>query len=148
CFIGDIGLGGNPKLMDFVRNSDLVLMVGGRFSEIPSQSYTLLDIPVPRQKLVHVHPDASELNRVYVATEAVNVSPTAFCEALGGLPPAAAEPVWKPALDTMRGSYRQWTQCETIRHPGKLQMGQIMSHLNEVLPADAIMCNGAGNYAT
>lgn len=148
CFIGDIGLGGNPKLMDFVRNSDLVLMVGGRFSEIPSQSYTLLDIPVPRQKLVHVHPDASELNRVYVATEAVNVSPTAFCEALGGLTPTAAEPVWKPALDTMRGSYRQWTQCETIRHPGKLQMSQIMSHLNEVLPADAIMCNGAGNYAT
>lgn len=148
CFVGDIGLGGNPKLMDFVRNSDLILMVGGRFSEIPSQSYTLLDIPVPQQKLVHVHPDASELNRVYVATEAVNVSPTAFCEALGGLSSPALQPTWKPALDAMRDSYRQWTQCDTIRHPGKLQMGLVMSHLNDVLPPDAIMCNGAGNYAT
>ena len=147
-FIGDIGLGSNPQLMQFVRDSDLILMVGGRFSEIASQSYTLLDIPLPRQQLVHVHPDASELNRVYIATEAVNVSPAAFCEALTTLPAPAGEPAWAPALQAMRASYSQWIDAASIQHPGALQMGQVMSHLNKVLPADAIMCNGAGNYAT
>jgi len=148
CFIGDIGLGSNPQVMQFVRDSDLILMIGGRFSEIPSQSYTLLDIPLPRQQLVHVHPDSSELNRVYIATEAVNVSPTAFCDALTTLPEPTGESPWAPALQAMRESYIKWTDAASIQHPGSFQMGQVMSHLNQVLPADAIMCNGAGNYAT
>lgn len=149
CFIGDIGLGGNSQLMQFVKDSDLILMVGGRFSEVPSQSYTLLDIPVPQQKFVHVHPDASELNRVYVADIAVNVSPRAFCEALPGLPGAAAAPApWADTLQAMRDSYLRWTDPGSIEVPGKLQMGRVMSYLNEALPEDAIMCNGAGNYAT
>ena len=148
CFIGDIGLGGNPQLMQFVRDSDLILMIGGRFSEIASQSYTLLEIPVPQQHFVHVHPDASELNRVYVADEAVNVSPAAFTEALSALPNPEAAPVWAPALEAMHTSYESWTNAAAVNHPGALQMGQVMAHLNEVLPDDAIMCNGAGNYAT
>lgn len=147
-FIGDIGLGGNPQLMQFVRDSDLILLVGGRFSEIPSQSYTLLDIPVPKQKLVHVHPDSSELNRVYVASEALNVSPAAFCDAVSTLPAAPAQTPWAPSLEAMRTSYERWTDAGAVKHPGDLQMGQVMQHLNKVLPADAIMCNGAGNYAT
>ncbi len=148
CFIGDIGLGSNPQLMQFVRDSDLILMIGGRFSEIPSQSYTLLDIPVPQQQLVHVHPDSSELNRVYIASEAVNASPKAFTQALETLAAPPNPPAWAAALQAMRESYTQWTNPDTITLPGALQMGQVMSHLNKVLPADTIMCNGAGNYAT
>src|SRR5690606_3553130 len=147
-FIGDIGLGSNPQLLQFVRDSDLVLMVGGRFSETPSQSYTLLDVPVPRQHLVHIHPDPSELNRVYIANEAVNVSPAAFCAALGTLQAPAQAPGWADALAAARASYERWTDPSRIRHPGALQMPQVMQHLNEILPADAILCNGAGNYAT
>lgn len=147
-FIGDIGLGGNPQLMQFVRDSDLILMVGGRFSEIPSQSYTLLDIPSPKQQLVHVHPDPSELNRVYIADEAVNVSPASFCSSLTKLPAPTQNVAWAGKLAEARASYEKWTDTSTIRHPGALQMAQVMQHLNEVLPADAIMCNGAGNYAT
>src|SRR5690606_16871706 len=67
CFIGDVGLGGNPALMEYIRDADLVLLIGGRMSEIASQSYTLFDIPVPKQTLVHVQADANELNRVYRA---------------------------------------------------------------------------------
>lgn len=147
CFIGDVGLGGNPQLMKYVKESDLILMVGGRFSEIPSQSYTLLDIPVPQQTLVHVHPDSSELNRVYVADEAVNVSPAAFSRALTGLKTPSSAP-WAAALADMRASYEKWTDPSTITLPGELQMGQVMAWLNDKLPDDAIMCNGAGNYAT
>ena len=64
CYIGDVGLGINPALLKRVADADLILLVGGRMSENPSQAYTLLDIPVPRQKLVHVHPDSAELARV------------------------------------------------------------------------------------
>ena len=147
-FIGDIGLGGNPRLMQFVKDSDLILMVGGRFSEIPSQSYTLLEIPVPAQRFIHVHPDSSELNRVYVADEAVNVSPKAFTKALAMLDNAPAQPAWQEDLQEMRGHYEAWTDPSGIMHPGDFQMPAVMSYLNEKLPADAIMCNGAGNYAT
>ena len=148
CFIGDVGIGGNPKLIQFVKDSDLILMVGGRFSEIPSQSYTVIDLPVPQQHLVHVHPDASELNRVYVADDAINTSPRAFCNTLAALPGAPAQAAWAPALQAMRASYQEWNDPSRITHPGALQMGQVMSYLNKTLPADAIMCNGAGNYAT
>jgi len=147
CFAGDVGLGGNPQLMQYIKDADLVLLVGGRMSEIASQSYTLFDIPAPRQKLVHVHPDAGELNRVYRADIAVNVSPAAFAAALGGLQ-APESVAWRAELDAMRASYLAWSDPDAIRHPGALQMGSVMAYLRKTLPDDAIMCNGAGNYAT
>lgn len=146
CFVGDVGLGSNPQLMQFIRDADLILLVGGRMSEIASQSYTLLDIPVPKQALVHVYPDASELNRVYRARLAINVSPSAFAEAIGSLTPPATS--LESPLPDLRASYVAWHDPTPIQHPGVLQMGQVMTWLNGALPADAILCNGAGNYAT
>lgn len=148
CFVGDVGLGSNPKLMQYIKDADLLLLVGGRMSEIASQSYTLLDIPLPRQDLIHVYPDASELNRVYRATLAINVSPASFADAVSDLTPPAAASVRTPLLHDLRASYVAWHNPAAIQHPGKLQMGQVMAWLNKTLPSDAIMCNGAGNYAT
>ncbi len=147
CFIGDVGLGSNPELMQYIQDADLVLLVGGRMSEIASQSYTLFDIPVPKQTLVHVYPDAGELNRVYRADLAINVSPAAFTQALAALRPTQPA-AWTAELERMRASYLAWTDPQKISHPGALQMGQVMSYFRSALPDDAIMCNGAGNYAT
>ncbi len=147
CFVGDVGLGGNPQLMQYIRDADLVLLVGGRMSEIASQSYTLFDIPVPKQKLVHVHADAGELNRVYRADLAINVSPAAFATAVAPLQAPQALG-WQEALSGMRASYLAWSNPEGVRNPGALQMGAVMAYLRQALPVDAIMCNGAGNYAT
>jgi acetolactate synthase-1/2/3 large subunit len=147
CFVGDVGLGGNPALMQYIKDADLILLVGGRMSEIASQSYTLLDIPVPAQTLVHVYPDPLELNRVYRADVAINVSPISFAQSVAALQPAG-QPAWSGELDGMRASYLAWTDPQKIKHPGALQMGQVMSYLRTALPDDAIMCNGAGNYAT
>jgi acetolactate synthase-1/2/3 large subunit len=146
-FVGDVGLGSNPELMQYIRDADLVLLVGGRMSEIASQSYTLFDIPVPGQPLIHVHPDSSELNRVYRAGLAINVSPVSFAKALGGLA-AGTLPVRAGLLQALRASGRAWADPSHIRHPGVLQMGQVMAYLEAHLPDDAIMANGAGNYAT
>jgi len=148
CYIGDVGLGINPALVKRLQEADLLLLVGGRMSEIPSQSYTLLDIPVPRQQLVHVHPDSSELGRVYRARLAINASPAAFAATLEGLPAPAAAPSWAAGTQAMHDSYLKWSDPAAIRTPGRLQLGEVMAYLERTLPADAIMTNGAGNYAT
>ncbi|HEY9281795.1 MAG TPA: thiamine pyrophosphate-binding protein [Eoetvoesiella sp.] len=146
-FVGDVGLGSNPQMLQYIKEADLILLVGGRMSEIASQSYTLLDIPVPRQRLVHVHPDSNELNRVYRAQLAINTSPVAFASAVANLTPTQS-PSWSESTMALRASYEAWTDPTKIQHPGTLQMGQVMAYLNANLPDDAIMANGAGNYAT
>lgn len=148
CFAGDVGIGLNPALLKRVQDADLVLLVGGRMSEMPSQSYTLFDIPVPRQKLVHVHPDSSELNRVYRATLAINASPIAFTQALAALQPAGGVRGWPQETRAAHDAYLSWSDPAAIETPGALQMGAVMQVLRETLPPDAIMTNGAGNYAT
>lgn len=146
-YCGDLGLGANPKLVQRIKDSDLVILLGGRLSEVPSQSYTLFDIPVPSQTLVHVHPDPEEIARVYRPHLAINASPVAFSAALEGLqPPNAIR--WGAWTKAARADWLAWSDPGAIKTPGALQMGQVMAHLKEVLPADTIFCNGAGNFAT
>ncbi|WP_029030332.1 thiamine pyrophosphate-binding protein [Salinarimonas rosea] len=147
CYAGDLGLGVNPQLLARIREADLVLAVGGRLSEIPSQSYELFGIPDPGVDLVHVHPDPEELGRVYRPRLAINAAPSAFSAALEGVQPPTTIP-WAGAADEAHAAYVAWSDPRAITHPGDLQMGAVMAHLGEVLPADAILCNGAGNYAT
>ncbi len=147
CYAGDLGIGPNPKLVARIKDADLVLLVGGRMSEMPSQSYTLFDIPTPRQTLVHIHPDPGELGRVYRPHLAVNASPNAFSAALEGVQPPS-EIVWRDRTRTAHADYLAWSDPARIEHPGRLQMGQVMAHLREAIPADAIMCNGAGNFSS
>ncbi len=147
CFIGDVGIGLNPELLKRVQDADLVLLVGGRMSEMPSQAYTLFDIPVPKQTLVHVHPDSGELGRVYRAAVAINASPIAFAAELSSLATPSATP-WAAGTAAMHQSYLDWSDPVPIKTPGALQMGGVMAYLESKLPADAIMTNGAGNFAT
>lgn len=147
CFIGDVGIGLNPELLKRVQDADLVLLVGGRMSEMPSQAYTLFDIPVPKQTLVHVHPDSGELGRVYRAAVAINASPIAFTAELSSLATPSATP-WAADTAAMHQSYLNWSNPVPIKTPGALQMGGVMAYLESKLPADAIMTNGAGNFAT
>ncbi|MFH6783655.1 MULTISPECIES: thiamine pyrophosphate-binding protein [Methylobacterium] len=147
CYAGDLGLGVNPTLLARIKESDLLLVVGGRLSEIPSQGYTLLDIPGPRQRLVHIHPDPEELGRVYSPALAINASPTAFAAAIETVQPPRALP-WAAGTEALHADYLAWSDPTRITTPGSLQMGGVMAHLRETLPADAILCNGAGNFAT
>lgn len=145
-YAGDVGIGINPKLSDYIKQSDLVVLLGGRFGEMPSSDYTLLKSPYPDQQLVHIHPDTSELGRVYRPTLAINASPAAFVEAFAARKPAQA-PGWADATKTLHDNYLAWS-TPPESGPGAVQMGPIMTYLEKVLPEDAIMTNGAGNYAT
>src|SRR5208282_2968588 len=78
CYAGDLGIGPNPKLIERIKAADLVILLGGRLGELPSQGYTLFDIPRPQVPFVHVHPGAEELGRVYSPHLAIHATPTAF----------------------------------------------------------------------
>lgn len=144
-YAGDVGIGPNPKLAAAVKDADLVLLVGGRFSEMPSSDYTLMKSPYPDQKLVHVHADANELGRVYRPTLAINASSAAFAEAFAGLAPS--DTPWAEETARLHQAYLDWSTPPKTG-PGAVQMGPIMAYLESVLPEDAIFTNGAGNYAT
>ena len=145
CYAGDFGIGPNPKLLARVKGADLVLLIGGRFSEMPSQSYSVFDIPEPQTKLVHVHPGADELGRVYHPHLAINATPTAFCAALDSLQPPK-EIGWRGDSDAAHADFLAWGEKATMV-PGAVNLGEIMVWLRDNLPADAIVTQGAGNFS-
>jgi acetolactate synthase-1/2/3 large subunit len=143
CYAGDLGIGPNPKLLERIKAADLVILLGGRLGELPSQSYTLFDIPGPQVPFVHVHPGAEELGRVYSPHLAIHATPTAFAAALESVAlPAAA----RGHAEAAHADYLAWTEKAT-EQPGTVNFGAVMVWLRENLPRDAIICNGAGNYA-
>jgi len=145
CYAGDLGIGPNPKLLARIKGADLVLLIGSRLSEMPSQSYTLIDIPEPQMTLVHVHPDADELGRVYHPALGINATPTAFCSALESLQPPD-EIAWRGESDAAHADYLAWSEKATPQ-PGGVNLGEIMVWLRDNLPAEAIVTLGAGNFS-
>ncbi|HET7193208.1 MAG TPA: thiamine pyrophosphate-binding protein [Pseudolabrys sp.] len=145
CYAGDFGIGPNPKLLARVKGADLVLLIGGRFSEMSSQGYTIFAIPEPQTKLVHVHPGADELGRVYHPHLAINAAPTAFCAALDSLQ-SPREIAWRGESDKAHADYLAWGEKATPV-PGAVNLGEIMIWLRDNLPPDAIMTQGAGNFS-
>jgi acetolactate synthase-1/2/3 large subunit len=143
CYAGDLGIGPNPKLIERIKNADLVILLGGRLGELPSQSYTLFDIPRPQVPFIHVHPGAEELGRVYSPHLAIHATPTGFAAALETL--TLPSPL-RGQAEAAHADYLQWTEQPT-EQPGTVNFGTVMVWLRENLPRDAIICNGAGNYA-
>ena len=143
-YIGDIGLGTNPKLIQRIKSSDLVLAIGARLGENATQGYSLFDREETAQKLVHIHPGAEELGRVWPAaiTAAAHVSCAAI--ALVTLDPSRSS-TWRGWLQAGRAEYEAFSK--PIKAAGPVNLSQVAAHMAEVLPEDAIICNGAGNFA-
>lgn len=142
-YAGDLGLGINPRLAQRVRDADLLLVLGARLGEVPTSGYTLLDVPRPRQKLIHVHADPEELGRVYQAQLPIHADPRSMAAALERLPPADGSR-WLDWTESANAKYR--AHSTPTKSPGPVQLAEIMAHLRETLPSDAIVTNGAGNY--
>jgi acetolactate synthase-1/2/3 large subunit len=141
-YAGDLGLGANPKLVARVKASDLVIAAGARLNELTSQGYTLFDIPVPQMKLVHAYPGAEELGRVYRPHLPIHATPAGFAAALDNLKPSRAT----PDVGAAHQDYIDWSE-KSLPQPGAVNLSEIMVWLRDHLPADAILCNGAGNYS-
>jgi acetolactate synthase-1/2/3 large subunit len=124
CYAGDLGIGPNPKLIERIKAADLVLLVGGRLGEMPSQSYTLFDIPGPQTTFVHVHPGAEELGRVYKPHLAIHAAPTAFA-ARGISPPGFT--AFSASADSPSTSPRRRARWATACRPRSASSGSTPS---------------------
>ncbi|CAG4899495.1 thiamine pyrophosphate-binding protein [Paraburkholderia gardini] len=144
-YAGDVGLGVNPALAARIRDADLLLAIGPRLGEATTNGYTLLDIPKTKQTLVHVHQGAEELGRVYAADLPIVSGMPELVALLAELTPSST-PRWAGSAQAAHAAYLDWRKPRTI--PGDVQMGEIMQQLRAHLPDDAILTNGAGNYAT
>jgi acetolactate synthase-1/2/3 large subunit len=144
CYAGDVGIGLNPKLAERVKNADLLLVVGARLGEMTTSGYTLLEVPVPKQALVHVHASPEELGRVYQTVLPINAGMAEFAAMAKALAPVD-HGAWDKETAAAHADYLAWQQHAP--NPGDVQMGDIIAWLRDRLPADAILTNGAGNYA-
>jgi acetolactate synthase-1/2/3 large subunit len=142
-YAGDVGIGINPKLARRVKDADLLLVIGARLGEITTSGYTLLEVPVPSQTLVHVHAGAEELGRVYAARLPINSGMAQFVGALKHVRVSGER--WQVWTRAARADYEAW--CAPGPMPGQVQLGEIAAWLSDTLPEDAIVTNGAGNFA-
>ena len=143
-YVGDVGIGINPKLAERVKQADVLLVIGARLGEMTTSAYSLVDAPVPRQALVHVHGGAEELGRVYRPALAINSGMAQFLDAVSGLSFDKAE--WRASTANARKEFVEWTEPRPM--PGAVQYGEIIRWLSDHLPEDAIIAGGAGNFAS
>jgi acetolactate synthase I/II/III large subunit len=148
-YIGDVGIGINPKLAARVKDADLILAIGPRLGEMTTGGYSLIEAPLPKQKLIHIHTGAEELGRVYQADLMINSGMPQIASALAAMPPINAG-AWQPIVAAARADYEAWqTEPPIFKETGaKLNHWKIVQILRETLPADTILTNGAGNFAT
>ncbi len=148
-YAGDVGLGINPALARRIRDSDLLIAIGPRLGESTTGGYTLIEAPTPTQQLVHIHASAEELHRVYQPVLAIQSSMNAAARSLEVLtaPPQLPWAAWTEAchadylanIDVGNGG---------VKLPGPIDMPAVIHAVQRLLPADAVLTNGAGNFAS
>lgn len=145
-YAGDLGISANPNVTALVREADLLLVVGARLGEMTTQGYTLPEPPRAAAYLAHVHPDGGELGRVYHPDLPIVAQTAAFARAAAALPATTPTPARAARVAEAHAAYER--MLTPPPQPGALDMGRFMAALAARLPEDAILCNGAGNYAT
>jgi acetolactate synthase-1/2/3 large subunit len=152
-YAGDVGIGINPKLAQRVKDSDLILAIGPRLGEMTTSGYTLLEVPKPKQKLVHIHASAEELNRVYSADLAICATMNAAARSLEVLTAPASVP-WADWAAQANADYQANIQPQVLAGlpqdtaKGLVNMPEVVAALQRHLPTDAVLTNGAGNFAS
>lgn len=148
-YIGDVGIGINSQLAARVREADLIIAFGPRLGEMTTGGYTLIEAPVPRQQLIHIHPDPLELGSVYQATLMIASGAPQAAAMLAAMPAVDAT-AWQGTAAAGRAQLQAWQRQPPVFQDGSapLDLWQLVQQLQADLPADAIITNGAGNYAT
>ena len=142
-YIGDVGIGINPKLAARILQADLVIAVGLRLGEMTTGGYTLLQAPRPQQKLVHIHAGAEELGRVYQADLLLQASMACAAKALESL----AAPNTVPWADSARAARADYEANLVAPAVEPMDLAVLVKTLQRLLPDDTVYTNGAGNYA-
>lgn len=144
CYAGHLGIGADAKLLERVADADVLVVLGDRVAEATSQGYTVLSSPVPRQRLVHVHPDPCEIGRVYAPELGIVSGMKNFAQSLVGVK-LVARPSWPRLMSEAR---KEFESIHLRSNPdAAVDMWGVIGALSDGLPQDAIITNGAGNYA-
>jgi acetolactate synthase-1/2/3 large subunit len=148
-YVGDVGIGINPKLAARVREADVILAIGPRLGEMTTSGYAIIAAPVPAQRLIHVHADTEELGSVYQAELMINSGMPQVAAMLAAMEPVDAS-AWQGTVAEARADYSAWKEQPAIFKDGKapLDLWQVVQQIDKLAPHDTIITNGAGNYAT
>ena len=139
AFTGEAGVGMLPHVKALIRDADLILAINVRFGEMTTDSYTLLNVPVPQQKLIHVHPSDAEIGKIYVPELGIHACPSSFAQSLQPVSGAWAD--WRKAA---REAYL--ASFDAPAQPSPVDMVAVMAYLRDRMPEDVILTNGAGNF--
>ncbi len=138
-YAGEAGVGMPPHVRKLILEADTILALNIRFGEMTTDAYTLLDVPVPKQRLIHIHPSDREIGKIYQPTLGIQAGPNAFA--------AALRPIsgpWGTWRENARAGYE--ASFDAPAQPSPVDMVAVTAHLREVLPDDVILTNGAGNF--
>lgn len=142
-YVGDLGIGMNPGLGAALREADVILSLGSRLGDTLTAGYRLMDPVRPHARVIHVHPDPDELGTLWRADPGLAADPRAVVAALAALP--ARSGAWGDWRQRLRAGFQDWQSPRAT--PGDLRLEQVVAWLADNLPPDAIVTNGAGNYA-
>ncbi|WP_417628580.1 thiamine pyrophosphate-binding protein [Pararhodobacter aggregans] len=138
-YVGEAGVGMNPNVRRAISEADVILALNIRFGEMTTDGYTLLDVPVPKQRLIHVHASPAEIGKIYQPELGVQAGPNAFAMALS--------PVQGPWSGWRAKARDEWEAGFALPpQPSPVDMGEVTAHLRDVLPEDVVLTNGAGNF--
>ncbi|MGE0408019.1 MAG: thiamine pyrophosphate-dependent enzyme [Amphiplicatus sp.] len=143
-YAGDVGIAPDPKLVERIKAADLVIVFGPRLGEMTTSGYTLFKAPLADQPLIHIHPSAEELGRVYTPMLAINAAPETMARALAA-ENWALDAGWRAAAHDAHAAFEAFSRPVEVKEG--VNLSEVFSHLDKTLAADAIMTNGAGNYA-
>jgi len=148
-YIGDVGIGINPRLAKRIRDADLIIAIGPRLGEMTTGGYTLLTAPIPQQQLIHIHADVLELGRVYQADLFINSGMPQIAQALRQLTLQPAHN-WQEAVVTARAEYEDFQRLPAVFNSNHypLNLWEVVQEIRRQVPADTILTNGAGNHTT
>lgn len=141
-YVGDLAVGGNPSLKARLAEADCLLVLGSRLGDIETDGYERLPVGAPLASLIHVHADPAELGRVHHPSLSVVAPASQMALALAKTEAKAGSETWRAEL---RSEYENWQK--PVETPGEVKLEQIITWLSDTLPEDAIITNGAGNYA-
>ena len=148
-FVGHLGFGRSAELDAALKEADLLIVAGASLGEVTTASHSVIEIPTPRQALVHAHPDASAIGMVHATQLGIVSTASNFAASLRTIEPPQEKP-WRGRRRDLRNAYLK-TQAPSRRGNERLATGvamdEVVRHVFRVLPRDLIVTNGAGNYA-
>lgn len=141
-YAGNLGYGPNPKLVQRIKDADLILVLGARLGEATTDGYTIITPDHPGQILVHVHPDPNELGRVYRTDIAICADPGQFAKTMT-VP--TTDFAARASGAEAHAEWKAWNTPAPFDTP--VDLGMCVQAMRDALPADTIICNGAGNFS-